>query len=535
MQPDVLFGDAESAQELAQIVAGMVVTEKMPPFYAQETDECPNPWGFAKDTRLTEDEKDAIAAWAADGAPLGDPETAAPLPVAPSLDLKDSDLEIFPLGQYTTPVAGAVEDEFVCLSIDPDLSEQQWLEAFQVLPQDLTVVHHVLVGIDATGASASLTDANGVYPCFGGFGIPATFIGGWIPSASPTDFPPESAVRVPAGARIVLQMHYHLAAEEHSDGTGVALRWAEGTPVREAQVGLQGNAGQQNADGTGLQPGPNDTGEPSFFIPAGVEGHTETMYFDEFGEFLREVEIFLVANHMHYVGTDMRMWLERGDQSPEPNGTEACLLHTPEWDFDWQQFYYYDTTLAAPTLYPGDKLWLRCEFDNTLDNDGVVQALLDAGLEDPVDVGLGDGSLDEMCIAILGFTNAVNMKVDDETHAGPLAMQATSPAFGFDDPCNGPTSVQVTADGAISGLAACGLDVLGLLATIEISFSGTDHGDGTASGDLAVSAIGVAGGGAVAWNGTYAGDVLNITIDNTATFGGNDVHFSGTITAMKNP
>jgi hypothetical protein len=330
-------------------------------------------------------------------------------------------------------------------------------------------------------------------------------------------------------------MHYHLGAEEHSDGTGVALRWADGTPVREAQVGLQGNAGQQNTDGTGLQPGPNDTGAPSFFIPAGVEDHVETMYYDEFREFLREVEIFLVANHMHYVGTDMRMWLERGDQAPEPEGAEACLLHTPRWDFDWQQFYYYDPTVAAPKLYPGDTLWLRCEFNNTLGNDGVVQALLEAGLEEPIDVGLGEGSLDEMCIGIVGFTNVVNMKVDGETHAGPLAMQAASTDFGFDDPCNGPTSLQVTTNGTMSGLAACGLDVLGLLATIEVSFSGNDHGDGTASGDLTVSAIGVAGGGTFAWTGTYTGDVLNIDLDATATFSGNDVHFSGTITAMQAP
>ncbi len=77
--------------------------------------------------------------------------------------------------------------------------------------------------------------------------------------------------------------------------------------------------------------------------------------------------------------------------------------------------------------------------------------------------------------------------------------------------------------------------MLGLLATIEVSFSGDNHGDGTASGDLTLSAIGVPGGGTIAWTGTYTDDVLNITVDDTTTFAGNDVHFSGTITAMRIP
>ena len=57
--------------------------------------------------------------------------------------------------------AGEVEDEFICFTIDPGLSEAQWLEAFQVIPDDLAVVHHVLVGIDHEGTSADLANSDG--------------------------------------------------------------------------------------------------------------------------------------------------------------------------------------------------------------------------------------------------------------------------------------------------------------------------------------------------------------------------------------
>ena len=71
MQPDVLFSDGESAQEMASMIAGAVGTGAMPPFYAVETEECPNPWGFARDPRLDDDEKAAITAWVAGGAAAG--------------------------------------------------------------------------------------------------------------------------------------------------------------------------------------------------------------------------------------------------------------------------------------------------------------------------------------------------------------------------------------------------------------------------------------------------------------------------------
>jgi hypothetical protein len=45
---------------------------------------------------------------------------------------------------------------------------------------------------------------------------------------------------------------------------------------------------------------------------------------------------------------------------------------------------------------------MQCQYDNTLDNPGVVRALADAGLTEPVNVNLGEGSLDEMCIGIFG-------------------------------------------------------------------------------------------------------------------------------------
>ncbi len=529
MNPDLLFDNVEDATQLAPLIAGVLSSGQMPPFYAKESEECPNPWGWLHDPRLPEDEMSAVLAWADGGAPEGDAGTAVEVPLPPSRNLTGVDVTVLPPGKWTTAPFGSVQDQFVCFTLDPGIDETTWLEALQVLPENNAVVHHVLVGIDHEGQSASMADADGLYDCFGGFGVDASFIGGWIPGSSPLEFPERSAVRVGEDSRIVLQMHYHMADTAQEDGTGVSLRWSGQVPVREAYVALLGNAGEQNSDGSGVQPGLNDEGGVEFRIPAGVSDHTETMWFNLL-DYEAEFQVFLVANHMHYVGTDMRFWIERGSNAPDSE--DACLLHTAAWDFDWQQFYWFDAdNNNAPVVYEGDKAWMQCTFDNTLDNPGVKAALSEAGLSSPIDVELGEGSLDEMCIAVLGLVPEVDWDVDGATHAGELNLDAISTDFGFDTTCSGPFNAKVGADGSLEAKGACGIDLVTLMATMEFALEGTVAADGTATGSVDITVVAVPGVSTAAWTGTVTGDTLTVDLSTTQNISGGDVTLNGTMTA----
>jgi hypothetical protein len=529
MNPYIVYDDAEFTSGMSASIAAAIDEGSMPPFFAEESELCPNPWGWQHDPRLSAQEEQLIAEWAAEGGPIGDPATASPVPPPPSGQLEDADVTVYPAGKWTTVPYGEVEDQFMCFSIDPGISEEKWLEALQVVPENLSVVHHVLTGIDLTGATAAMADENGVYDCFGAFGVDAEFVGGWIPGSSPIEFPEYSGLRVPPEARIVLQMHYHMAEEAHEDGTGIALRWADSTPVREATLGLVGNSGQQFGDGTGLQPGPNDPDGVEFFVPAGAQGHTETMMFQPWDYSPRELQVFLVANHMHYVGVDMRLWVERGNGSPTTD--EACLLHTPDWDFDWQQFYFYDASnQQAPTVYPGDKLWLQCLFDNSMENPGVVRALEEAGEDAPLDVRLGEGSLDEMCIAVIGQVVDVPMKAEGESHGGTAEVVVEIASLDFAGACNGPASVRIEDDGTLAGVAACGLDVSGQLLTIEYTLSGSVDESDAAAGQLTMAVIGVDETTSSTWTGTLDGDTLQLNFTGSGVFSNVPTTFAGDMT-----
>ena len=154
-------------------------------------------------------------------------------------------------------------------------------------------------------------------------------------------------------------------------------------------------------DGNGLQPDPSDPTDLSFRIPAGAVDHVERMTY-ELEPGIPPLPLYQVGTHMHYVGVDMSLWIDRADAGDEPES--ECLLQTPEWDFNWQRGYQYDAPLdEVPTVKSGDVLTMNCVYDNSMGNPFVAEALDSQGLDAPVDVYLGETTLDEMCLGIFGL------------------------------------------------------------------------------------------------------------------------------------
>jgi len=376
----------------APVMAGAVMDATMPPWHAVETDECEPPFPFKHDARLSDAEKALFNDWAAAGAPEGDPKLAAPLPEPPSLDLAGATTTVLSAATIDLPKAGVVRDYFHCLSIDPGNTDTVYLDGLQVIAGNRGIVHHVLIYVDATGASGSWP--GGVKEnCGGGAGIAGSvqLIGGWVPGGLPIETPTDVGSEVPPGTRLIMNVHYHAAATPQQDtGTGLALRWKTTKPAWGSLFELIGD------------PGAGDSLTGPLMIPAGEKGHIEEyVYTVGDGQDIPDivdVRIWAALNHMHKVGVDMRVTLEDRD-----TGAETCLLQTPRWDFNWQRSYAYDTPITkAQRVRGGDKIHVRCTYDNTLDNPGVQDMLSEVGLDAPVDVTMGEGTLNEMCLTGLG-------------------------------------------------------------------------------------------------------------------------------------
>lgn len=377
----VSLSDYASAEPWAAQMLDEVQTGAMPPWGPAVTERCEPDHEFKHDPTLSDADADLLAQWIAAGAPAGDPATAAPLPELDSLDLTDVSASFANAQPYTFE---GPDDAYVCFSADLGLSEPKFLDGIQVLPDNEAIVHHVLVWVTPTAPA----EHPGPWACPPGAALEdAWLLAIWVPGASPTIFPEGVSFAVPAGSHVILAYHYHPPGPgEYTDQSGVALRWqADPTPWLGAFALL------------GLHPEPAQLRSPPFMIPAGAIDHPETVA-EPWP--VDEVSLFSIGTHMHYVGRDQLIRVQRPGQSFED---ADCLLHTPAWDFDWQRLYQIDRPLEQlPTLGPGDTLWMDCRYDNTLDNPGVAQALSEQGLSEPQDVHWGDSSLDEMCVGLVG-------------------------------------------------------------------------------------------------------------------------------------
>jgi hypothetical protein len=392
---------------------------RMPPFLAQTTAECEPRFGYKDDLRLSVAQRELIKRWVDAGSPEGDPNTAAPLPESLELELADAELDIKIPSPVTIEGTG---DKFICFSLTPDFSalaatgpeaallgERVLIDAAQVRAGNTAIVHHVLLFTDAEGESAALAGDKGYYDCFGGAQLSSPgLVMAWAPGATPVRAPEGVAMAIPSKGRLVMQVHYHpTGSAQTDDATSVQLRrYKAGIPEYIGALSLIGNARSQNASGMGLQPGPGDAGKVEFRIPAGAQGHTESMRF-ELPSAKAPYRVWAVGSHMHYVGTDMRIGISRGSPGDEP--ADECLLQTPSWDFNWQRGYLFDTPIAqAPSAKPGDVIELRCTYDNSMQNRFVASALAEQGLTAPRDVTLGEETLDEMCLGIFGMAQKVS-------------------------------------------------------------------------------------------------------------------------------
>jgi len=381
-------------KDWAGLMASDVAAGIMPPWHAIETAECDPGRPWKHDARLAPELKDLFQKWSDAGAPEGDPKLAAPLPTPPSLDLPNPTKTVTMTGSLTIDKVGTTLDQFHCISLDPGNAEDVYLTGMQVIPGNRRIAHHVVIYVDETGESASWQDGL-KKDCGGGPGLSggSRMIGAWVPGGLPMEPPTDVGIPLKAGSRLVFNMHYHATGggPEIDDKTGLAMRWTTTAPAWISLFELLG------------EPGNGDSLTPPLLIPAGEKDHVEEYTWtvsnggSPFPDAV-EARVWTIGPHMHKIATSMRVWVEDRDTA-----ADSCLVEAPKYDYNWQRLYAYDGPLDQMLrVKAGDKIHVRCVFDNTLDNPGVVEALAEVGLKDPIDVAVGEGTLDEMCIGGIG-------------------------------------------------------------------------------------------------------------------------------------
>jgi len=122
---------------------------------------------------------------------------------------------------------------------------------------------------------------------------------------------------------------------------------------------------------------------PFFILPG------EEFEFHGIWEVPRDLSLVAIASHMHLLGKNWTVYLEK------PDGTIENLIRIPEWDFNWQGSYFFDEYKVAPK---GSKLHAFATYDNTSDNPNNPN-------NPPQFMTWGEGTEDEMYYLPILFTD----------------------------------------------------------------------------------------------------------------------------------
>jgi len=357
----------EQVEPLASVMVNAVDSGRMPPW-----DFDPGCRDVQYSRALSPEQEETMRAWQTGGFLEGDPADFVDPGAPPAPNLGEPDLVIAPAGAYTA--SKDVPDDYRCLTIDHTFTEDTYVTATDVYPGERAVVHHVLIYAvppnaqgDLDAKSAAEPDQEG-YTCFGGPDVQTNgLIAGWVPGMPVNAFPEGAALSIGAGSKLVMQIHYNVLSvtEVPADTTSLAL-WT--LP-----------AGQQPTHDILLTP----LSANPLNIPAGDPNVVQ----EELHGIPASATIIGAAPHMHQLGVSTEATLIRND------GTGVCLSKIPEWDFNWQQFYQYEVSDHVE-VGPTDQVRIRCTFDNSPDNQPVVNGQQ----QQPRDVTWGEGTFDEMCI-----------------------------------------------------------------------------------------------------------------------------------------
>lgn len=362
----------KQASRWAETCLEEMKTRRMPPWKPAA-----NPL-LTGDRALPEAAVKTFAAWIEQGMPEGDPKDAPAAPkFADGWTLGQPDLILE--APADTTIAATGRDHFRVVVFPTNLPEDKYLAAMEVKPGNSRVVHHTLQLVDTTGkarklqdeakskAKADDPDRGPGYAVSMGWGfVPdrSGMVGGWAPGSLPKKLPDGVGQKIPKGADLCVQFHYHRTGKEEKDRTKIGLYFAK-KPVTQSF---------RTMPATGLFAA----------IPAGEK----SFKVDSSWRLTEDVTLYRMSPHMHLLGKDIEL------TTTLPSGKEQSLIHIPAWDYNWQEQYELKTPMKLPK---GTVLRVRATYDNSASNPHNPSS-------PPQRVRFGEQTTNEMCFVFLGVS-----------------------------------------------------------------------------------------------------------------------------------
>ena len=354
----------------APMIREVVEEQRMPPWHAN-----PKHGKFRNDARLSDEEKQLIYRWVDAGAPEGDKKhLPEPRHFTKGWRIGEPDQVVYIRDKpFQVPATGEVRYQYFL--VDPGFKEDTWIQAAECKPGNRAVVHHIIVGIQPPGGGRQ-REFEGVH---------SDWLTATAPGGQPLILPTGLAKLVPAGSKLVFQMHYTPNGTAQEDRSCVGFKFADAKSVRKV-VGTDKAANQ------------------GFRIPPGAENHkveaTKT--------FGKDTLLLALFPHMHLRGKAFRY------TAISTSGEREVLLDVPRYDFNWQNAYAFVEPVRMPA---GSKLHVEAWFDNSENNL--------ANPDPTATVRWGDQTWEEMMIGYYDATPADQDLQKKTSSTAPTSRTAT--------------------------------------------------------------------------------------------------------------
>ena len=372
----------------ATTIRAVVEDRFMPPWHPE-----PGFGIFRNSLRLSDAAIKTIVDWVETGMTEGPKEALPALPKFPTgWQLGTPDLVLQVEKGYEVPAAG--RDIYRNFVIMPNTTEDRWISALEVRPSARGVLHHIVFLLDETGEARKQDGRDGKPGYSGMRQSRGQMIDSWAVGGMPQPYPEDLGVKLPKGADLILQSHFHMSGKKESEQTTIGIYFTKQQPKRTL-VPIQ---------------------LPPFFgIMAGIDipaGDAKWQLADSF-TLPCDVDAFVVGGHGHMLLKTLRMTAELGAGKKEP------LLLIKNWDFDWQNRYVYEKPLR---LTKGAEVRAELIYDNSATNPNNPS-------KPPKRVKWGEQTTDEMgSITVLvapanesdlaALTDALRIKMAEKAMAG---------------------------------------------------------------------------------------------------------------------
>lgn len=401
----------------ARSIKEKVATKQMPPWHAD-----PKHGQFSNDRRLSQAQIDTVTAWVDQGAKEGNPKDLPPLPkFTEGWVIGKPDIVLEMPQEHTLEASGP--DEYQYFEIPTNFKEDVYVQMAEARPGNRKIVHHIIAFVSPPakdGKQMQFTKEQiekyqqeaekksmfrkegflmrmkpGMPVYDDGCSLPNGGNGesldtkeesrgfdllvGFAPGMPPGLMEPGTVKRIPAGSKLLLQMHYSKATGKvEKDRSSIGLILAK--QPADKHVYTHGIANVY------------------FQIPPGADNHKVTSCWTA----KDDIHLLTLMPHMHLRGKAMKF------EAFYPDGRSEVLIDVPDYSFSWQTVYYLKKSIAIPK---GTKMVVTALFDNSSRN---------KYNPDPKQaVRFGDPTYDDMMIGWITYTvDKQRLREETAAHRG---------------------------------------------------------------------------------------------------------------------